>query len=198
MPAKKKKSASKITAKGVDRGGSHVVLNTAEPAKSSNAHTFQGDESGGNGYLWPSLAEGNVDCGFVDENPQASSGMKAPNKMLNEEMNAEKAVHAKRQRAGHMGELRKRRNYLQELITSPDAQVNEVEDGVTRYEEAFHNFVSSHDNYLLYEEDEERRVLMIDSYDNQRDMKLQLDIWLMIGEPKGKGWGVTHLNLDLV
>lgn len=112
MPATKKKSAGKITAKGVDRGGSHVVLNTAEQAKSSNAHTFQSDESGGNGYLWPSLAEGNVDCGFVDKNPQASSGVsrptrtKVPNKMMNEEMNAEKAVHAKRQRAGHMGELR--------------------------------------------------------------------------------------------
>ena len=131
---KKKKSASKITPKSADRGGSHVVVNVAEQAKSSNAHTFQSDKSGGNGYLLPSLAEGNVDGGFVDENPQASSEIsrpartKAPNKMLNEEMNAEKAVHAKRQRAGHIGELRKRRNYLQELITSPEARVNEVED----------------------------------------------------------------------
>jgi len=68
MPAKKK-SASKITLKSVDCGGSHMVLNTAEPAKSSNAQMFQSNESGGIGYLWPSLAEGNVDCGFVDKNP---------------------------------------------------------------------------------------------------------------------------------
>ena len=46
-----------------------MVLNTAEPAKSSNAQMFQSNESGGIGYLWPSLAEGNVDCGFVDKNP---------------------------------------------------------------------------------------------------------------------------------
>jgi len=67
--------------------------------------------------------------------------------------------------------------------------VNEVEDGVARYEEAFHNFVSSHDNYLLYEEDEERRVLMIDSYDNQRDMKVQLDILVNDWRTKRKGVG---------
>ena len=44
-----------------------------------------------------------------------------------------------------------------------------------RYEEAFHKFVSSHDNYLRFEDDEEKRELMIDSYENQRDMKLQLE-----------------------
>ena len=43
-------------------------------------------------------------------------------------------------------------------------------------EEAFHNFVSSHENYLRYEVEEEMRPLKIDSYDNQRDTKLQLDI----------------------
>ena len=43
-------------------------------------------------------------------------------------------------------------------------------------EEAFRNFVGSHDNYLRYEDDEEKMALMTDSYDSQRDMKLQLDI----------------------
>jgi len=47
---------------------------------------------------------------------------------------------------------------MAKLFASPDAQVNKVEDGIARYEEAFHNFVSSHDNYLLYEEDEERSI----------------------------------------
>lgn len=67
--------------------------------------------------------------------------------------------------------------------------MNKVEDGVTRYGEVFHNFVSNHDNYLLYEQDEERRVLMIDSYDNQRDMKLQLDILVNDWRAKRTGAG---------
>ena len=45
------------------------------------------------------------------------------------------------------------------------------------YEEAFRNFVSCHDNYLRYKDDEEKIVLTYDSYDSKRDMKLRLDIW---------------------
>ena len=100
MPVKKKKKSASKTPKSVDRGGSHVLENSAEPAISSNVHTCQSDESGGNGNLWPSLAEGNVDRGFIDEIPRTSSGISRPtrtkesNKMLNEGVNAEKAVHA--------------------------------------------------------------------------------------------------------
>ena len=121
--------------------------------------------------------------GPVVEHPEAPSGIsrptrtKVPSKTLNEEeVNAERAVHAKHQRAGHLGELRKRRNVVQDLITGPGVQLTEVEDAVERYEEAFHNFVSSHENCLRYEVDEEMRALMIDSYDNQRDLKLQSDV----------------------
>ena len=71
-----------------------------------------------------------------------------------QEVNAYKAVMAKRQRAGHIGEIRKRRNQGQELLASLNVEVKEVETSVARYEEAFHNFVCSRDNYLLYEEDE--------------------------------------------
>ena len=91
-----------------------------------------------------------MDRGFVVLSPQASSGIsrptrtKEPNKTSKEEVDAENAVHAKRQRAGDVRELRKQRNQVQELITAPGVQANEVE--------AFHNFVSIHDNYLLYEE----------------------------------------------
>ena len=65
---------------------------------------------------------------------------------------------------------------MEDLITGPGVQLSEVEDAVERYEEAFHNFVSSHENCLRYEVDEEMRALMIDSYDNQRDLKLQSDV----------------------
>ena len=114
--------------------------------------------------------------------PQDLNGVIRPTRMKvqstwnEQEVNAEKAVQAKRQRAGHIGELRKRRNQVQELLASPNVEVKEVETSVARYEEAFHNFVCSHDNYLLYEDDEEKKELMLDSYNNQRDMKLQLNI----------------------
>ena len=94
--------------------------------------------------------------GPVVEHPEAPSGIsrptrtKVPTKTLNEEeVNAERAVHAKHQRAGHVGELRKRRKVLQDLITGPGVHLPEVEDAVERYEEAFHNFVSSKKLSLL-------------------------------------------------
>ena len=65
---------------------------------------------------------------------------------------------------------------MQDLITGPGVQLPEVEDTIERYEEAFHNFVSSHERYLRYQVDREMTALMIESYDNQRDMKLQLDV----------------------
>ena len=65
---------------------------------------------------------------------------------------------------------------MQDLITGPGVEDTEVEHSVARYEEAFHNFVSSHDNYLRNEDDEEKIALMTDSYDSQRKMKLQLAI----------------------
>ena len=46
-------------------------------------------------------------------------------------------------------------------ITGPGVQLPEVEDAVERFEEAFHIFVSSHENDLRYEVDEEMRALMI-------------------------------------
>ena len=76
---------------------------------------------------------------------------------------------------------------MQDLITGPGVQLPKVEDAVERYEEAFHNFVSSHENYLRYEVDGEMRALMTDSYDNQRDMKLQLDILVNYWRAKRKG-----------
>ena len=78
-----------------------------------------------------------MDLGFVGKDAQSSSGLsrksrpKALSKTLNdEEVNAEKAVHAKRQRAGHLGEVRKRRNAVQDLITGPGMENTEVEDSV--------------------------------------------------------------------
>ena len=59
------------------------------------------------------------------------------------------------------------------MIESTSTQEAELEDALARYEDTFHNFVDSHDNYLCFEDDVEKRELMIDSYENQRDLKLK-------------------------
>ena len=123
---KRKPTSSSKTKVGSER--LHLTRHVAEEVrnKSSEANTFRSDENGGNLDVQPLLAVGDVDLGSVGKDAQVSSGLsresrsKAPSKTLNEEeVNAEKAVHAKRQRAGHLGELRKRRNALQDLITGP-------------------------------------------------------------------------------
>lgn len=60
---------------------------------------------------------------------------------------------------------------MQDLFKNPGIKATEEEESVAMYEEAFRNFVSSHDNYLRYEDDEEKIALTYDSYDSQRDMK---------------------------
>ena len=106
--------------------------------------------------------------------------------MVNEEARVDKVLQAKHQRSGHLGELRKLRNYVQDLIESTITREAELEDAFARYEEAFHNFVDSHDNYLRFEEDVEKKELMIDSYENQRDLKLQLDTLVRKWRVKGQ------------
>ena len=187
MTGKRHKKPKSCSSKKADRAKSHVAKPTdlTSAAKSPQVDTLQSDENGGISEVWPSLAIENVDIGFDDEDPRESSDtgkpsrLRAPSKTVNEEEvrveKAEKALQAKHQRSGHLGELRKRRNCVQDLITSPSVQEAELESALTRYEEAFHKFVSSHDNYLRFEDDEEKRELMIDSYENQRDMKLQLE-----------------------
>ena len=87
------------------------------------------------------LVEGNMNIGSFGEDPQYSSGLsrqtstKMWNKTLNKkEVNTEKAVHAKDQRAGHLGELRKCLNVVQDLIKGPGVELTKVEDSVARYE----------------------------------------------------------------
>ena len=77
-------------------------------------------------------------------------------KVSQDEVQVQKALQAKHQRSGHLGGLRKQWNYVQDLCWSPDAQEGELANALLRYE-VFCKFVDSHDNYLRYEDDEERR-----------------------------------------
>ena len=128
---KKKKLTSNVP-KSIGPGGLHVTRQIVNKMVSLNespeVNTFQSEKNDGDMELRPSLAEGNVAGGPVVEHPEAPSGIrrptrtKVPSKKLNEEVNAEKAVHAKHQRAGHLGELRKWRKVVQDLITGPGVQ----------------------------------------------------------------------------
>ena len=66
-------------------------------------------------------------------------------------------------------------SYLQDFVMSRSVQEAKEESVLARFEEAFRKFVSSHDNYIRFKDDEEKSELMVDSYENQRDMELQLE-----------------------
>ena len=85
---------------------------------------------------------------------------------------------------------------MQDFFKNPGIKATE-EGSVAMYEEAFRNFVSSHDNYLRYEDDEEKIALTYDIYDSQRDMKFQLDIWRVNGGRKREKEG-PHPHTILV
>lgn len=85
---------------------------------------------------------------------------------------------------------------MQDLFKNPGIKATE-EGSVAMYEEVFRNFVSSHDNYLRYEDDEEKIALTYDIYDSQRDMKFQLDIWRVNGGRKREKEG-PHPHTILV
>ena len=61
----------------------------------------------------PLLTIENIDIGFYNENSQEISDtgrpiwLKAPSKLVNEEIRVEKALQAKHERSGHLGDLRK-------------------------------------------------------------------------------------------
>ena len=139
MAGKKHKKPKNCSLKEPDRAKTEhakVITNSTSAEKSPRVNTFQSDEKGGNMEVRPSLAIENVDIGFYAENSREISDtgrpmrLKAPNKMVNEEARVEKALQAKHQKSSHLGELRKRRNYVQDLIESTSTQEAELEDAL--------------------------------------------------------------------
>ena len=125
MTGKRHKKPKSCSSKKAHRAESHVGKPTdlMPASKSPQVNTLQRDENGRISEAWPSLAIENVDIGFDDEDPRESgvtgkpSRLRAPSKTVNEEeVRVEKALQAKYQRSGHLGELRRRRNCVQYLI----------------------------------------------------------------------------------
>ena len=133
---KSKKSKSGAMKGGHEQAATHVTplkenVPDSAPTEKSPQHTFQGDENGGLEQVRPSLTSGNVEFSFYGEDPVEQGSSSGPvrlrelNKRIDElEIRVEKAVYAKRQQNWYLGELRTRRNCVQELILSPSTQMS--------------------------------------------------------------------------
>ena len=97
---------------------------------------------------------------------------------MSEWMETEKANEARRRRSAYLGNVRKLWKQIQDLFNREILDPEELESCIRRYNESFRNFSETHEVCIQLEVDEEKKALMIDSYNNQRDMKFQLEIML--------------------
>ena len=87
----------------------------------------------------------------------------------------ERALQLRRQRAGHLGDVRKKCSAVKELLNE-DTNIEVLNREVESYERAFCKFVDIHEQYLTFEDDETIKSLQIESYENQRDLKYGLEL----------------------
>ena len=76
----------------------------------------------------------------------------------------------KAKRAGHLGDMTKKLNLFQDLLTrraSEEEKLLSVDD----YEHAFHKFVDAHEKYLQFEDDEEMEAVTKESYKKEIERK---------------------------
>lgn len=99
-------------------------------------------------------------------------------RLSEDEVRAEKAVERRNTRSGLLGDLRKRASQLRKSLENPETCFTDIEAEVCQYNKAFCRFVDAHEACMQIECDEERKLSMSDSYENQRDLKLQLDLML--------------------
>ena len=97
-------------------------------------------------------------------------------RLSEDEVRAEKAVELRNVRSGLLGDLRKRASQLRESFENPEVCFTDIGAEVCLYNRAFRKFVDAHEACMQLESDEEKKLFMSDSYENQRDLKLQLDI----------------------
>jgi hypothetical protein len=60
----------------------------------------------------------------------------------------------------------------QQLTKDFETKPEEVNARKDRYEQTFHKFVISHENYMQHEDDIEKKDLMTDNYNDQRDVTM--------------------------
>jgi len=102
-----------------------------------------------------------------------------------DEVRIERAIDLKARRAGHLGDVRKRLNFVQSLL-SEGASVEEVIQNVECYERAFRKFVDAHETYLRFEVKEGMINVANESYQKEKENKFLLDVELSTWKSKMK------------
>ena len=111
---------------------------------------------------------------------------KVPSKAVDQdELRIERAIDMKARRAGHLGDVRKRLNFVQSLL-SEGASVEEVIQNVECYERAFRKFVDAHETYLRFEVNEGMINVANESYEKEKENKFLLDVELSTWKSKMK------------
>ena len=88
----------------------------------------------------------------------ASKRQIVPSKTIDsEEFRIERAIDLKARRAGHLGDVTKKLNLVQDLLAG-GAIEEEVLRSVDDYEHASHRFVDAHEKYLRFKDDEGGRL----------------------------------------
>ena len=110
-----------------------------------------------------------------------------PSKAVDQdEVRIERAIDMKARRAGHLGDVRKRLNFVQ-ILLSEGASVEEVIQNVECYERAFRKFVDAHETYLRFEVNEGMINVANESYEKEKENKFLLDVELSTWKSKMKG-----------
>ena len=111
---------------------------------------------------------------------------KVPLKAVDQdEVRIERAIDMKARRAGHLGDVRKRLNFVQSLL-SKGASVEEVIQNVECYERAFRKFVDAHKTYLRFEDNEGMINVANESYEKEKENKFLFNVELSTWKSKMK------------
>ena len=111
---------------------------------------------------------------------------KVPSKAVDQdEVRIERVIDMKVRRAGHLGDVRKRLNFVQSLL-SEGASVEEGIQSVGCYERAFRKFIDAHESYLRFEVNEGMINVANESYEKEKENKFLLDVELSTWKSKMK------------
>ena len=99
---------------------------------------------------------------------------------VDEGVRRERAWQLRKQRSGHLGDVRKKFIRVKELFNK-DIDFETLKKEVEAYEHAFHKFEDVHeqcyeDDETGYEDDETIKCLMIESYESQKDFKYEIEL----------------------
>jgi hypothetical protein len=88
-----------------------------------------------------------------------------------DEVRSEHARDLKLRKAGYLGDVKQKTQKLEDaLANETDSAI--VEQAVSDYETAFKKFLDAHEKYLECEVDEDKAAIVIDIYNNQKDINI--------------------------